>query len=91
MFRAGSVTQVFSMLQGLAFHFSIHGLRTMLSGMIFFMTFLLTFEFLQYKKNDLTLILHAPTGLKMIFYYVCSFLLIFFGVSGAKQFIYFQF
>jgi len=93
-FRARSMTQVFEMLKSIFLNFElIHGLglKTVSLQLAFYLWLLLIVQFLQYKKNDLLFILKSKTYIKAVFYYVCVFLMFFYGVTVGRQFIYFQF
>jgi len=94
IFRAHSMTQVFEMLRSIFFNFRIvHdlGLRETSLKLVFYLWLLLLVHLFQYKKNDLLFILRSNTYIKVVYYYACLFLLVFYGVTAGKQFIYFQF
>jgi D-alanyl-lipoteichoic acid acyltransferase DltB (MBOAT superfamily) len=91
LFRAHSMTQVFQMLGGLFLNFHIEGVNWMIFQVVSYVCFLLIIEFIQYTRNDLKFMLRASTPAKLAFYYICMFLLIFYGAETGRRFIYFQF
>lgn len=52
---------------------------------------LIFIQLLQYWKNDLMAPFKLPLILRSVFYVICFYLILFFGVEGGKEFIYFQF
>jgi len=94
IFRAVSITQLTEMVYGLLFNFnfaSILDLTDSLVKMAFFIGILLVVQFFQYWKNDLAVVLKSRVYIKVIFYFIIFYSVIFFGVTGEKEFIYFQF
>jgi len=94
LFRAQSMTQVFNMLQSLVWNFRFAsgiGLEQIALKTIFFLWLLIVIQLFQYWKKDLMVMLKSHIVIRIAFCYICSLLLIIYGVSGAKQFIYFQF
>ncbi len=93
IFRAESITQVYDMLTSiiLNFQFSGMGLENMALRIAFFIGVLLIVQIFQYHKNDLMLIQKSNIWLRVIFYYVCFYLLIIYGAGGGQEYIYFQF
>ncbi len=90
IFRAKSMDQIFSMLGSLIFNFKITpGIN--LFSIIGLTWFLLAVEFGQFIKNDLMVIYKSNILLKAAIYVTCYYLIIISGVSGGKEFIYFQF
>jgi len=45
----------------------------------------------QFFKKDLMAVFHSPIWVKVVFYYMCFMLLIFYRDYGSDEFIYFQF
>ncbi len=94
IFRAQSLTQAWQMLNGLTanFHISpdLHLGRIVLK-IIFFLWFLWIVELSQLRKNDYLVVLKSSVLVRTVFYYVSFLLLLIFGVTGGKEFIYFQF
>lgn len=66
--------------------FGVAGLQV-----LFFIGVLLLVQMAQEWKKDLLIILRWPVFARTIFYYLCSVLIIVFGVTGGQVFIYFQF
>ncbi|MFH1478570.1 MAG: MBOAT family O-acyltransferase [Candidatus Omnitrophota bacterium] len=90
IFRAGSMSQIFQMLQALFFNFHFIYYAE-LGCMLFILWILLIVQLIQYWKNDLLIILKSALPIRVLFYCVCFYLLVIFGVTGAKEFVYFQF
>jgi hypothetical protein len=59
--------------------------------LIFFSLILGVVQWLQYYKKDLMFIYRLPAAVRAIFYLICFYAIMLFGVKGAKEFIYFQF
>ncbi|MCP4603635.1 MAG: MBOAT family protein [Proteobacteria bacterium] len=93
LFRASSISQFFQMLEGLFCNFApppdtFESIR----NLFFFICILILVQILQFWKDDLLVILKSRiVVLKALFYFICFYLLIFYGVEGGEQFIYFQF
>jgi len=94
IFRAQSLTQVWQMLLGLTSDFYItpdlHLGRVALK-MVFFLWLLWIVELFQFRKNDSLIVLKSSVLIRTVFYYISFLLLLIFGVTGGKEFIYFQF
>jgi len=92
-FRANSFTQALQMLQSIFINVHIYGcgLSYQALKILFCVWFLLVIEYVQYRRDNLTFILHSSMPVRAGFYYICVFLLIFFGADAGRQFIYFQF
>jgi D-alanyl-lipoteichoic acid acyltransferase DltB (MBOAT superfamily) len=94
IFRAQSVTQAGLMLASIT-----GGLNNRFFGQIVSMTCALIgygwiawcVHILQYRYNDTLALYHAKIGYKVLVYVVCFYLLILYGASSGKEFIYFQF
>ncbi len=97
IFRAQSINQVFAMLKALLFNFKIAAHLTPaypkygFSEIIFFVWIVIVVQMFQFQKSDLMVIFKSNRWLKVIFYFTCFYLILIFGVNGAKEFIYFQF
>ncbi len=93
IFRAESMAQVYEMLSAIGRNFSFinSGASYAMVKIFFYVWLLLVVQTLQYRKNDLLSILKAKTLTRAVFYYICFYLLIIFGATGIKEFIYFQF
>lgn len=91
LFRAQSMTQVFQMLSALVFDFDINKIVSGLRWELICIPILLTVQIFQYRHNDLTVMFRMNPLLRGLFYYACLILIIIFGVTGAQEFIYFQF
>jgi D-alanyl-lipoteichoic acid acyltransferase DltB (MBOAT superfamily) len=94
IFRAQSVTQVLEMLNAIFFRFDpghVRGVLPMLLNILFIIGLLLPVQLFQYVRDDLLAMYRANPVLRAAFYAICFYLLLVFGVTGAKEFIYFQF
>jgi D-alanyl-lipoteichoic acid acyltransferase DltB (MBOAT superfamily) len=93
-FRAGSISQVKSMLGAVLFNFRVLpgiGIQHYFSSLVFYIAFLLAVQVLQYRKNDLEAVRKYPLPIRAAFYYTCLLFIMFFGVMKQNGFIYFQF
>lgn len=91
IFRAQSVTQILAMGQALfSVSFSLESLE-MFREIAFYIAPVLLVQITQFYKKDLLAVFRGSTILKAIFYFVCFYLMVFFGVEGGHEFIYFQF
>ena len=95
IFRAISISQVFQMSKSLlvGWHagFNNWGMISSFRQFVFFTFILMGVEFLQFKKDDVFVIWRLGLFPKTIFYLVCFYGLLVFGIHGAKEFVYFQF
>lgn len=93
-FRAQSATQAIEMLRGLLFNFNFArgmSIKCNLVLFIFYVWLLFIVQFLQFIKNDLMVMYKSDHYLKPIFYFICFYSMLLYGVTGGKEFIYFQF
>ena len=58
---------------------------------LFFIALLLIVQIIQHRKNDLLAIYKLHPAVKAVFYIICYFLILLYGVTSAQEFIYFQF
>ena len=92
LFRVHSVAQVVTIFHSLLSDFRFMPEAGVLFGkFLMFAAPLIIVQAAQYIKGDLMCVLNAPVFIKIPFYVICFYLLIIFGVTGAKEFIYFQF
>ncbi|MFH1768937.1 MAG: MBOAT family O-acyltransferase [Candidatus Omnitrophota bacterium] len=94
IFRAQSFGQISLMLRGLVFNWQGINILIFIKtiGKITpYILFVLAIQVYQYLKNDLLIIYKSNLIVRAVFYYVCIILIIIFGVTGGKEFIYFQF
>jgi len=94
IFRAQSFGQIIHMAHALFFKWegvSIVDLARGIGIPMHFLGLLLLVQFLQFVKKDLMIILKFNILARALFYYICFVLIIIYGVTGAKEFIYFQF
>lgn len=91
-FRADSLSQAEEMLNALFWNFSITP-EIYFAGLsfLFFAGILIAVQCWQYVLADLTVILRAPVWFRAAFYTLCYYLIVIFGVTNGRQFIYFQF
>jgi len=59
--------------------------------LILYTSVLIAVQSFQFYKKDQMAILKIPSLLRAMFYFVCFYLMLIYGVSGGKEFIYFQF
>ncbi|MBF0522871.1 MAG: MBOAT family protein [Candidatus Omnitrophica bacterium] len=94
LFRATSLSQVGEMLTALfnpvSWHFQSDSFNLWMM-IITYISITVFVQFFQYQTNDQTAALKWPWQARAAFYILCYFLVIFYGVEGGKQFIYFQF
>ena len=94
IFRAQSLSQIYTMLKTIAFiHRPIFTNDTiyMSAKLIFFTLPLIIIQIMQYKKNTLFVFSKSNIFVRATFYCTYLLLIIIFGVTGAQKFIYFQF
>ena len=94
IFRAQSLAQCGQMVYGVLFSWPAYSWQTFWDPflrMAFFILPLVFVQWIQHAKNDLLIFYRLSLFPKALFYYTCFLLLIIFGVTGAKEFIYFQF
>ncbi len=93
-FAMKTMTDVGLVLEG------IFNLRPLISGrinwhMIFFYSFLvspmLLIDYLQYRTDDEMIVFKLPLGIRVGIYYLCFYLIIFYGAFNAQKYFYFQF
>ena len=65
--------------------------RTMLFRLLFFTCILILVQVYQYWRDDVFAIFRLHWSFKAVFYTVCFYLMLLFGVTGAAQFIYVNF
>lgn len=90
-FRAQNIRQALDMLGSLIFNFNFHNIRYMAVRLVFFAGILLAIEIFQFLKNDFLVVFRCRTLIKSLFYFLYFYLILFYGLHGAKTFIYFQF
>jgi len=93
-FRAQTISQAMTMLGALFFNFQIsHVLLfgSTLTQFLFFVSILMAIEAFQFRKDDATAILKLNPFTRGFIYFVFYFLIMILGVTGAQEFIYFQF
>ncbi|MFA6599679.1 MAG: MBOAT family O-acyltransferase, partial [Candidatus Omnitrophota bacterium] len=93
-FRAQSFTQAMDMLKGLFFAFNFVGkigLGSTFLNLLFFTGILMVVEIRQFAANDLMIYYKSRTAVKIAFYYLGIWIMIYWWISYGKQFIYFQF
>jgi len=94
LFRAQSLTQAYRMTEALICNFKFTNgseIKFISISLIFYTCILIIIQIFQFLKNDHLFILKTKPALRAAFYVVCFCLLTIFGVSGGKEFIYFQF
>ena len=93
LFRAPSMKQAFSMLQGLFFNFDISAMDTVsiLGKIFYFIWFLVFIQAVQFIKKDFYFIQKSGIAKKALFYTICCYLFIKGGFKSGEAFIYFIF
>lgn len=90
LFRAGSLTQINTMIQALFLHFQLPDSADFIR-FLYFVAVLIIIEFFQYRKNDLMLVLKLKPAFQILIYIVMFYSLLLSGATGSVEFIYFQF
>jgi len=94
LFRAQSLEQIADMTRVLlfsGFKLSAAQMWNLFSGLIFYVWFLMAVQIYQYVKNDLMAVYKSHWLARGLFYYLCIMMILIYGVTDAKDFIYFQF
>lgn len=94
LFRAQSLEQIAAMTKVLlfsGFKLSAAQMWNLFSGLIFYVWFLMAVQIYQYVKNDLMAVYKSHWLARGLFYYLCIMMILIYGVTDAKDFIYFQF
>jgi hypothetical protein len=94
LFRAQSLEQIAAMTRVLlfsGFNLSAVQMWNLFSGFIFYIWFLMAVQIYQYVKNDLMAVYKSHWLARGLFYYLCIMMILIYGVTDAKDFIYFQF
>ncbi|MCD6220109.1 MBOAT family protein, partial [Candidatus Calescamantes bacterium] len=92
MFRSNSLDQIIFLSSSLFSNFHLTSLSIYWMSQIFIFSWLLILvEIIQYKRGNLDLILHISPWWQGLFYLTLSFMILLFGVTGGKEFVYFQF
>ncbi|MFH1876609.1 MAG: MBOAT family O-acyltransferase [Candidatus Omnitrophota bacterium] len=94
MFRASSMTQIYHMLRSLCFNFNMTnaiGIQKIVLNIIFFTFILILMQVIQFCKKDQLFILKSTPIMRLLFYIICFYLVVIYGVSNGQEFIYFQF
>jgi len=90
IFRAGSMEQVFGMLQAIMFRPAIPPARTLILVAVTIIPLWLV-QLVQYLNDDLDVIARTPWYVRSAFYTACFYAIVLGGEFGGEQFIYFQF
>jgi D-alanyl-lipoteichoic acid acyltransferase DltB (MBOAT superfamily) len=93
-FRALSLIQAYQMLQALLGAFGgvlSVGFQVYALKLVFFTWLLIAVQAAQFLRRDLMAVMKAPVIIRTVFYTVCYYLLIVYGVTVGEEFIYFQF
>lgn len=92
-FRAPSIKQAYHMVLSIFMNFQPHDaeLGRFLLRMVFYVGVLFIVQIYQYRKKDLMVIQKGNIWIRAIFYFICFYLLIFYGAGGGQEYIYFQF
>ncbi len=92
LFRADSLNQIFAMTRSLALGFSLtYSVFQNTLIIAFFTWFLMLMQLIQYKKNNLEILLESNCGLQAMSYMYMLFGVFIFGAAATGNFIYFQF
>ena len=92
-FRANNLEQlqliIQSFLNDFQYDFAQH--KMYIFKLIFYISPLLAFQFIQYHADDALVIFRMPVALRAVIYLLLFYLIVIFGVTSAQEFIYFQF
>ncbi|MCD4781575.1 MAG: MBOAT family protein [Candidatus Omnitrophica bacterium] len=94
IFRAASVNQINDMLYCVLFNTRWQQLSAAMAtfkSILFYTGLLLGVQFFQYRYQDLLIVFKSPLWVRVIFYFICFYSVLIWGVTGGKEFIYFQF
>ena len=92
IFLIESPSRLYEITYSLFFKFNIFNISLNLWGkFIFFSWVIVVLEIIQYRKNNLMVVLKWKPLTSAVFYFICFYLLMIYGVEGGKEFIYFQF
>ncbi len=91
IFRAESMLQVAQMLSAIFKQPFSAGVAPLVKELIFFIFLLLVIQVIQYRRDDLLIVLKWKTMVRAIIYFICFYSFMFWGVEGGKEFVYFQF
>jgi D-alanyl-lipoteichoic acid acyltransferase DltB (MBOAT superfamily) len=94
IFRVQSISHLSEMLRGMFLNFKFIrgiGLKWTSLEILFFIGILGIVQLIQYWRNDLMVVFRSNAFVRMIFYYLCFFLILLYGVKNGTEFIYFQF
>jgi len=92
IFRAEYASQIYHLVKAMFLNFTVTpGAGKVILKMLFYTWILMAVSLAQFFKKDLMAVFHSPIWVKVVFYYMCFMLLIFYGDYGSDEFIYFQF
>jgi len=96
IFRVNSTKQACDMLYAIMFNFKLlegsgTGILTYFWILVTFLWSLIVVQIFQFIKKDLMVVYKANAMVKAMFYVLTFYLIVIFGVSGGKEFVYFQF
>ena len=94
LFRAQNMHQVYRMLYSLFCNFKVSQVTKIdfhFIRLLFYAGLLIVIQLVQYRKNDLLVMIRINRVTTIAFCYAIILLMMFFGVLGSNQFIYFQF
>jgi D-alanyl-lipoteichoic acid acyltransferase DltB (MBOAT superfamily) len=93
IFRSADMGQLYNMLRALVFNFKISNNLPygIFAQVVFFIVPFSLIELIQFVKKDLLVVHKSPTYIKIIFYVLYFYLILFFGVSHGPAFFYVQF
>ena len=94
IFRAISIEQIYDMLYSLVYDFHLRQFLLFwdtIKALIFYTSLLIVVQIFQYVQKDLMVVYKASRIVKVLFYIICFYSILIWGVTGGKEFIYFQF
>ena len=94
IFRANSISQFFEMCHGLVAGWDLPrdaNVTLMIKSLVVFCPMLLLVEAFEEFKDDAMAVLRLPSFARAAVYYLIFYSLTIFGVTGAQNFVYFQF
>lgn len=92
LFRAASLNQISEMLYSLFYNFKMDSFDlSSACAFIGTISILLIIQCFQFVKKDLMTVIKSPVILRVLFYVICFYLILFMGDRSSEEFIYFQF
>ena len=94
LFRANSPTHAIHLFHDILTHFDLGDKKAYLQDIwkiLFFIWLLIFVEMINHLRKSEKAVLELHPVIRGVFYFICFYLILIFGVSGGKEFVYFQF